>query len=63
MAQRFSGPVPNQGPVVPPQQRYQQPQNPGMRQYGQQAFPVKKFLIKTVGRYFNVYYFLAKTWL
>lgn len=46
MAQRFSGPVPNQGPVVPPQQRYQQPQNPGMRQYGQQAFPVLKFPIK-----------------
>ncbi|KAJ8913597.1 hypothetical protein NQ315_013419 [Exocentrus adspersus] len=41
MAQRFSGPVPAPGPGVPPPQRYQQqpPQNPGMRQYGQQNFP------------------------
>ncbi|KAJ8973630.1 hypothetical protein NQ317_011958 [Molorchus minor] len=37
MAQRFPGPVPNQGPGVPPPQRYQ-PQT-GMRQYGQQSFP------------------------
>ncbi|KAJ8932767.1 hypothetical protein NQ314_014469 [Rhamnusium bicolor] len=39
MAQRFPGPVPTQGSGVPPPQRYQQPQNPGMRQYAQQTFP------------------------
>lgn len=40
MAQRFSGPVPNQVPGVPPPQRYVPPPNPGMRQYPGQTFPV-----------------------
>jgi hypothetical protein len=40
MAQRFPGPVPTQGPGGPPQQRYPPPQNPGMRQYASQTFPV-----------------------
>lgn len=40
MAQRFPGPGPSPGPGGPPPQRYQQPQNPGMRQYNQQNFPV-----------------------
>ncbi|KAF7278744.1 brahma-associated protein 60 isoform X1 [Rhynchophorus ferrugineus] len=39
MAQRFPGPGPSPGPGGPPPQRYQQPQNPGMRQYNQQSFP------------------------
>ncbi|KAG5891367.1 hypothetical protein JTB14_007607 [Gonioctena quinquepunctata] len=39
MAQRFPGPGPTQGPGGIPPQRYQQPQNPGMRQYNQQNFP------------------------
>lgn len=44
MAQRFSGPVPNPGPSGPSQQRYVPPQNPGMRQYPGQNFPVNVFL-------------------
>lgn len=43
MAQRFSGPVPNAGPSVPPPQRYVPPQNSGMRQYPGQNFPVSFF--------------------
>lgn len=46
MAQRFPGPGPSPGPSGPPPQRYQQPQNPGMRQYSQQNFPVSFFLNK-----------------
>lgn len=40
MAQRFPGPVPPQGPGGPPPQRYPPPQNPGMRPYATQNFPV-----------------------
>lgn len=40
MAQRFPGTVPNQGPAGSPQQRYPPPQNPAMRQYPVQNFPV-----------------------
>nr|CAH7725095.1 unnamed protein product [Callosobruchus chinensis] len=46
MAQRFPGPVPSPGgpggPAGPPPQRYQQSQNPQMRQYGQQNFPQQR---------------------
>lgn len=50
MAQRFPGPGPAPGPVVPPpnQQRYPQTPNPGMRQYSQQSFTVIKFLVDFV---------------
>lgn len=39
MANRFQGPVPNQGPSGPPQPRYPS-QNPNMRQYSSPNFPV-----------------------
>lgn len=42
MAQRF--PVPNQVPGGPPPQRYAPPQNPAMRQYPGQNFPVRFYL-------------------
>lgn len=42
MAQRFPGTVPSQGPAGSPQQRYPPPQNPGMRQYPVQNFPVSE---------------------
>lgn len=40
MAQRFPGAVPSQVPAGPPQQRYAPPQQPGMRQYPGQSYPV-----------------------
>lgn len=48
MAQRFPGTVPTQGPAGSPQQRYPPPQNPGMRQYPVQNFPVsfKSYFLK-----------------
>ncbi|KAF2902815.1 hypothetical protein ILUMI_03372 [Ignelater luminosus] len=42
MAQRFPGAVPSQVPAGPPQQRYAPPQQPGMRQYPGQSYPVQQ---------------------